>query len=701
MAFLNLSKLKDSIESSFTALKKVWQGDGPTGSDHPIEVDNVNLANINPANFSKTLDYTFSVVYPNNANFPLFMEFPLPISPQNINFQEPIPTKIKATQGGTAVFRNGLKYRTISIKGTTGIFPRRGVYGVSKNGQNRSAANTEDAEGVKSASGFESFKRLQNWFRAFYLYTKEKPDGKDLRLVFNNYREGEFWIVELISFTQDQDSSNPLHMVYTIQLKVLGAKKAPKKDPLTGLAGALSKADAWYEGAIDKIDQVRAVFMGAQDILRQVESNVDAALLEPLRKTSIALKAASNTASSFADLGPGVVKKFATRSTVIAAMLGVKKFQASQEVSSDPKDVSIAELPVNIEASASSQGVDLLLNLPPDVQFNTSLDEMPENMLKAHEQDKIDARNLPRKYFQDVLSEMNRIRDNAADKFGMGSSDYDALEDRTSTTTSSEFKTPTDREFEVLAAFELAQSAYNDLLTSQLFFKETYQDQVNRLNEAFGGVLEIEAKPSVRDYIIPSNITLEEIALFELQDSARWVEIAELNNMLEPYIVQNKQEKVDGVFSPGDKILIPSGGSSFGEIPIFRDSPLLDDLTQLERSMGIDLKMNEDGDLELTNTGDLAIVRGLDNALQAIVTKLKYSKGDLMEHPDIGVGLKVGSKQADVGEVRAAIVDSLTSDPRFEKITGLAILKEGNTLRINFSLKLRNVNQPIPLELRV
>jgi hypothetical protein len=269
------------------------------------------------------------------------------------------------------------------------------------------------------------------------------------------------------------------------------------------------------------------------------------------------------------------------------------------------------------------------------------------------------------------------------------------------TTIVSPLKTPSDREFEVLAAFEEAKFAINLLLTSKTFFKSTFEDRINEINDAFDNTLGLEAKQAVRELILRADITLEDIALLELGDSNKWIEIAELNNLRYPYIVQDRTLKSEGVLTPGDKLIIPQNGNDFGELPIFRDSPLLDDLTHFEKQMGIDLKMTLDGDLEITNTGDFAIVRGLDNAKQAIITKLIYAKGEIFEHPDIGVGLKVGSKNQDFSELRANLVDSLTSDPRFERLANLTLLREGNTLKVKFEIKFKNLDIPLPLELRV
>jgi hypothetical protein len=63
--------------------------------------------------------------------------------------------------------------------------------------------------------------------------------------------------------------------------------------------------------------------------------------------------------------------------------------------------------------------------------------------------------------------------------------------------------------------------------------------------------------------------------------------------------------------------------------------------------------------------------------------------------------LKVGSKNQDFSELRANLVDSLTSDPRFERLANLTLLREGNTLKVKFEIKFKNLDIPLPLELRV
>ena len=54
-------------------------------------------------------------------------------------------------------------------------------------------------------------------------------------------------------------------------------------------------------------------------------------------------------------------------------------------------------------------------------------------------------------------------------------------------------------------------------------------------------------------------------------------------------------------------------------MPILRgpENALTKGMTELEKSLGVDLKVNPDGDLELNNLNDFSLVSGAQNAAQA------------------------------------------------------------------------------------
>jgi hypothetical protein len=106
-------------------------------------------------------------------------------------------------------------------------------------------------------------------------------------------------------------------------------------------------------------------------------------------------------------------------------------------------------------------------------------------------------------------------------------------------------------------------------------------------------------------------------------------------------------------------------------------------------------------DLTLTNSNDLQIIKGLDNATQAIVIKLSIERGDILKHQELGVGLVVGSKTRDLGEIQDDLYRTLTQDPRFESVTSLELINENNSLNVNFIIKMKNIDTPVPVSIKV
>jgi len=85
-------------------------------------------------------------------------------------------------------------------------------------------------------------------------------------------------------------------------------------------------------------------------------------------------------------------------------------------------------------------------------------------------------------------------------------------------------------------------------------------------------------------------------------------------------------------------------------------------------NLGIDLLLDETGDLVVSTTGDLALTPdGRATLLQDVKHLLDTLPGDLFSHPNYGAGLPrlFGEEdRADHGDlVRRAIADALTYDP--------------------------------------
>jgi len=96
-----------------------------------------------------------------------------------------------------------------------------------------------------------------------------------------------------------------------------------------------------------------------------------------------------------------------------------------------------------------------------------------------------------------------------------------------------------------------------------------------------------------------------------------------------------------------------------------------------EKKAGIDLAINENGDLLLTSNSDLRLSYGLENAIQAIRLKLITELGSLPLHPEFGLVNVVGTPNLDITGTRALIIESIQSqieaDSRFDRIERLNV----------------------------
>ena len=112
-----------------------------------------------------------------------------------------------------------------------------------------------------------------------------------------------------------------------------------------------------------------------------------------------------------------------------------------------------------------------------------------------------------------------------------------------------------------------------------------------------------------------------------------------------------------------------------------------------ERHLGTDLLFDEDGDLTVNRTGDLALAVGRKCLLQDIRDRLQTLPGDLFAHPDwgCGVGKLLGALDTPLSRVLAIryIRYALESDPRVEDntiaITPLVFTAEEKRFQIRFT----------------
>lgn len=699
MAF-NISGLINNISKSVSNLVSSLTGTKAGSSYYPNnEFTKEALTTVNPENWLKLpFPYSFDVLNTVTNEFGDgnggFKEFQLPLAPTKINQTEHFAVSIKPTQGGTVVSHSGNKYKTLTISGTTGIQPFRGAGGVEKSTGNAIFQPDE----LKFKSGYEVFLHLRNYFKAYYEFKKNArgDDGaQNLRLVFKNYKDGEFLIVELLDFQMDRQAGKPFLYDYNLTFKVLGHFSFVNKDE------NLFEFEKKLKQASEIMDRARGVFLRSQDILRQIESTYESTVLEPVRKASLAIKAFQGIGPTAQDMGNRMITKTMTSVAALGILGKMEGFKANVATGTAPSSTALdnTTLPSKTETALDPAGSIIGMN---EGLSLLAPEDFPETTQTELQQEMTDVQTLPRSFYEDALEDMKRVKNNAEDFFGLGSATYDNLFDRTSTVTADVSKVITDEEFDLLEAFNLAIRGLQNILASDTLFKSNFDERIQTILDSFENQISLRALPAVKQIVMPQNTDLEKLAQIHLGNSTRWVEIAELNDLRAPYVIQDMSDLTSNVIHPGETILIPiSPTNGFSKLPEGKEITSGPELNELERSLGSDLKVTEDFDLSLGNNGDLQIVRGADNVAQAVVLKLAYEPGEVMRSPGLGVGLGVGKKFPPLGEIKDNLIRSLTQDPRIDKIENLRVEQNNSELQLAFDLKIKKVDIPVPVVIKV
>lgn len=166
--------------------------------------------------------------------------------------------------------------------------------------------------------------------------------------------------------------------------------------------------------------------------------------------------------------------------------------------------------------------------------------------------------------------------------------------------------------------------------------------------------------------------TLQDVALRELGDASRWLELIAYNNLLPPYLVDDPQLARAGVIVTGRPILVPAPGRRTDHIDV-------------DSALGTDIQMGPGGDL-LTDGRDFVLVSGAPNLVQALRNRVNSDRGDLPYHPGYGgdvrrlIGVVNGPTKGLIG-ARASRTTVL-QDPRVTHVRSADAREAGDVINI-------------------
>ena len=306
-----------------------------------------------------------------------------------------------------------------------------------------------------------------------------------------------------------------------------------------------------------------------------------------------------------------------------------------------------------------------------------------------------------RKSVEALRLEYDRVGNNVADGIGIDMTEYNAAAGRTSTLSGTPGRQPTYSEFQALNGFQAGRRGLAVLLSENKLFEEDAGAQNATVENIYEGKISIPRATSVRSVQIDGSDTIQTLAARELGDPDRFREIALLNNLKAPYIDSIGGE---GVLTPGQNIFLPQQSSQQSTgVKRNKEFNITRLLSETEKALGVDIRLDRNNDLAVSNTNDLDLVAGIDNMSQAILVRLNLEPGSLKRHQSIGVGFNIGEKATSdrLSEMRRNIIASFGSDLRIDSVPFIELLQVGNTTRINLVLKIKDLDLPVPLPITV
>lgn len=168
--------------------------------------------------------------------------------------------------------------------------------------------------------------------------------------------------------------------------------------------------------------------------------------------------------------------------------------------------------------------------------------------------------------------------------------------------------------------------------------------------------------------------TLQAIAARALNDAGRWPELAALNNLVPPYIVDSiaelENETIGRVLISGQQLKVPA--------PARRANAATDDI------YGTDILLDRGQLTADPETGDFATISDAPNLAQAIRHRVETHLGELQWHQTYGCGVwRLLGHQANGArnQLAAAMVGrALRSDPRVTRAENVRATISGDVL---------------------
>lgn len=520
----------------------------------------------------------------------------LPITPEQLSITDQYAIQTSATLRGILEEHNGVKFKTISASGTFGVWPSRDnviqppgspsvvqslfggtieafgnltssvqrVINTATTGHPASKPITKQPENTPatlSSTGYYQALAIQQFLEQ-YAEQKKNPSNASWRLVFDIPKQNQSFIVTPVQFTWQQNKERPLQVNYSLQLRawrrinlVEGVSEtAPSIQPLS--PGILQRI-------LNTISAARTVCNQSLNLIAAVRSDVEAPL-EALRQTALFVKGLAGVAVAVADLPlqlqqdyKSAINNFisnmsfnnllnepsggnAGSSSAVQAQIAATKATSQQTEGLSLDSVSSGQLGNNaVNASAINPANNIYAS--PDANF-VLLNQVPLDNLSLNVRQQNAAQNAINDANALTIADLKNFRATIqqlalqlSNNFGTGSAFYNQVYG---------LPPPIVRSAPItLDDYEFLNSLYDAMQSYDLLTASTQIDDQARQSdmEYVAGLAQNAGIPfaipnSMILAPVPFGLTIEAIAQRYLGDPQRWLEIATLNTLQDPYI---------------------------------------------------------------------------------------------------------------------------------------------------------------------
>lgn len=696
----------------------------------PLVFDDIKIAK---KNWIKEGGYVLAMFWATDdslANFVLEEDFALPIPPTEYEDSEEPGTFIQPTQRTSdPTFHlevTGLQTKTISLSGTTGIFPKRSVLQLLPPAVQAAARELSTLSGGgPEDTGFFFFHALHKLILRYHALQSSESVPGAVQLRFFNLKDQEYYVVEPLSFRRRRMAGRPMQYFYSLQMRVVGKTtiNAAYKAKLEGggLDAVLTTA-----GRITRwVSYVSQLAGNVAMLTAKIKDSVSG-LFTSLQGSAISgIDALGNTATMMDAMASQDwwTSRAQTYGQQLARenkpQLGKGSYQSRERVrqkvaagAMTALAAKVMELPPPTPASSKR------FFLGPQGKTTTITNELRKTVGKLGRLTPfgdLDPNGLELDLLGRML-EQQRVAYVLVDTAPFDDADLSAAAQQLEDWIHLLVRASEGENYASNAALLTALAkAKNDKLASPaepigtglLKGAPTALQTIDLVAPADAerfrqllGVRDPRTYSGIyRRIRVERGETPESVSAKHMGAWTRWPELVALNGLVAPYFTD---DGAPGTVQYGGQLLVPVDQPGINAVDLKRIEEMkrrFDKLSSTDVLLGLDILADTDsGDLRvMPGSPDCEVVAGAQAFAQGIRMRLEMTAGSWLPRPNLGLGIEPGQKASPLALAlwEAVTEIALRSDPRISRVTDIETTLEGSVLRQNIRLELIEVEESL------